>query len=70
MNFLTTLLTKIFSEVIVPLLAKLGDKIAFLIKDFIERRRIKKEIKEKTKALKNAKTPEDIRKAHRNNTRL
>lgn len=70
MNFLTSLITKIVSEIILPLLQKWGLQLSNLVKDAIERRRLKKEIKLKTKALKNANTGEDIRKAHRNNTRL
>ena len=52
----------------IPLLQKLGAYIVSLIQEYFKKRRIKKEQKAKEEAVDNAKTPEDIRTAHRNNS--
>ena len=51
----------------IPLLQKLGEWVMAIIHDYAEKRRIIKEQKEKEKEIEDAKTPEDIRTAHRNN---
>lgn len=50
-----------------PLLEKLGKWIFSFIKDYLDKKRIIKEQKAKEKAIEDAKTPEQIRTAHRNN---
>lgn len=50
----------------IPLLEKLGKYLYNFIVDYIEEQKIKKEIAKKAKELKNAKTPEEIRRSIRN----
>lgn len=51
----------------IPLLKKLGEWILSEIAAYRLKRQIIKDQKAKEKAIENAKTPEDIRAAHRNN---
>lgn len=51
----------------IPLLKQIGEWILSLIKDYLKRKQIEKDQKAKEKAIEDAKTPEDIRTAHRNN---
>lgn len=67
---LSKLLNSFLSLVILPLIEKLGAKIIAWFKDWQEVRRIKKEVEEKHEQIKRAKTPEEIRKAHRENVRI
>tara|TARA_R110000868_G_C10972634_1_gene770647 strand:+ start:27921 stop:28124 length:204 start_codon:yes stop_codon:yes gene_type:complete len=50
-----------------PLLEKLGRFIYEKIANYLAEKKIKKEQKKKEKAIEEAKKPEDIRTAHRNN---
>ena len=50
-----------------PLLEKLGRYLVSLFKDWMAEREIIKNQKKKEKAIEEAKKPEDIRTAHRNN---
>lgn len=51
----------------VPLLKELGEGLILWIKKYLKEREIKKDQKKKQKAVEDAKTPEEIRAAHRNN---
>ena len=51
----------------IPLLKQIGEWILSLIRDYLKREQIKKDQKAKEKAIEDAKKPEDIRAAHRNN---
>jgi len=64
MNKILELLAKYLG---IPLLKMLGEWILKEYNAYQKRQKIKKDQKAKEKAIENAKTPEDIRAAHRNN---
>ena len=66
MAFITNLLKSIF----IPILEKIGRLFIGWVADLLEKRRIKKDQDRKTKAIKDAKTSEEHRAAHRNNERI
>ncbi len=64
MNKILELLAKYLG---IPLLKMLGEWILKEYRAYQKKQKIKKDQKAKEKAIENAKTPEDIRAAHRNN---
>jgi len=67
---LSKLLNSILSFVILPLFEKAGAKLLEMYREWQARRAVKKEIEERYQEVKDAKTPEEIKEAHRNNTRI
>lgn len=61
------ILETLFRYLGIPLLKMLGEWILTLYADYMKKRQIIKDQKAKEKAIEEAKTPEQIRTAHRNN---
>ena len=57
----------VFKYIGLPLLKELGEGLMDYVRDYFAKRKIKKDQKAKQKAVEDAKTPEEIRAAHRNN---
>ena len=64
------ILQYILKFLLVPLLKEVGGAIVSKVKEWREQEKIKQRIKEEMKKVENAKTPEEIRDAHRNHSRL
>jgi hypothetical protein len=52
----------------IPLIEKLGKWLLSMFKDWQQERKIIKDQKKKTEAIANAKTKDDVKAAHRNNS--
>lgn len=60
-------LASLIKAAVIPLVQWVSGKVIELIEDWHIRKQIKAEVKKKYEAIKKAKTPDEIKKAHKDN---